>query len=90
MNRTDAGHLDELYDGFCQRAWLQDGRRLLFVDAGKIWRLDSESKEQRQVFAPAAGKVGECSLSPDKRVLYFTVAAPPEADVWLLTLNGAR
>ena len=87
---TDAGHLDDQDDWFCKRAWLQDGRRLLFVDAGEIWRLDSESKEQLQVLALAAGRVSECALSPDNRVLYYTVVAPAEADVWLLTLNPAR
>ena len=84
---TDAGRLDGLYDGFCERPWLQDGRSLLFVEAGEIWRLNSESKEQSQVFAPAAGKVSECVLSPDNRVLYFTVAAPAEADIWMLTMD---
>ena len=60
------------------------------MDAGEIRRLDSESKEQHQVFAPAAGEVAECSLSPDNRVLYFSVVPPAEADVWLLTVNAAR
>jgi Tol biopolymer transport system component len=70
--------------------WLKDGQRLLFMDGGKFRLLDVQSKEQRHVFSPAAGKAGFFSLSPDNRVLYFNVHLPPEADVWLLTLDATR
>jgi serine/threonine protein kinase len=83
--------------GCCPR-WLNDGRRLLFLDRaerklgdfGSVRLLDSEFKQARDVFSPAAGLIwGFLGVSPDNRVVYFTLGTV-ESDVWLLTLNAER
>jgi Tol biopolymer transport system component len=66
--------------------WLQDDRRILFADHGKIFILDSESKKYHEVFPVAEGDIGSPGLSRDNRVIYFTFVAT-EADIWLLELE---
>lgn len=74
--------------------WLKDSRRLLFVDrvypgeGGRIRLMDTETKQHSAVLSLAEGEVlWGLGLSPDNRVLYFTVQTS-EADVWLLTLKA--
>jgi WD40 repeat protein len=72
--------LVELPGGYCR--WLNDSRRLLFWSAGKLYILDSVSKEYEEVLNPG----GMFSLSRDNRTIYFHRHLE-EADIWLLTLN---
>ncbi|PYI93836.1 MAG: hypothetical protein DMF03_00190 [Verrucomicrobia bacterium] len=66
--------------------WLNDGRRILFADHGKIFIVDSESKKNHKVLPVAEGDIGGAGLSRDNRVIYFTFVAT-EADIWLLDLE---
>ncbi len=72
--------LVELPGGHCR--WLNDSRRLLFLSEGKLYLLDSVSKEYEEVLDSA----GQFSLSPDNRTIYFN-SSLVEADIWMLTLN---
>ena len=57
--------LVELPGGSCR--WLNDSRRLLFESEGKLYLLDSVSKEYEEVL----DLVGWFSLSRDNRTIYF-------------------
>jgi hypothetical protein len=73
--------LVELPGAYCPR-WLNDSRRLLFLSAGKLYILDSVSKEYEEV-----RDLGRWfSLSQDNRTIYFDRFLE-EADIWMLTLN---
>ena len=72
--------LVELPAGNCR--WLNDSRRLLFLSAGKLYILDSVSKEYEEVLDLG----GFFSLSRDNRTIYFDRYLQ-EADIWMLTLN---
>jgi len=72
--------LVELPGGWCR--WLNDSRRLLFLSGGKLYILDSVSKEYEEVLDLG----GWFSLSRDNRTIYFERYLQ-EADIWMLTLN---
>jgi len=72
--------LVELPGGYCR--WLNDSRRLLFLSEGKLYILDSVSKEYEEV----RDLGGHFSLSRDNRTIYFDRYLQ-EADIWMLTLN---
>ena len=76
--------LVELPAGVCR--WLDDSRRLLFTSQGKLYLLDSVSKEYEEVTDSVSSYF---SLSPDNRTIYFHRGLR-EADIWLLTLNDAQ
>jgi serine/threonine protein kinase len=67
--------------------WLPDSRRLLYVNQGKIFIVDSQSKKSKEVLsvAPVNVRTG-LSLSRDGRQLYFNCGSN-EGDIWLLTLQ---
>jgi serine/threonine protein kinase/WD40 repeat protein len=68
--------------------WLRDGRRLLFIEGGKILAFDTITHETRKVLSPPPSSVYTVvSMSPDDRSLY-AVRGVDEGDVWLLTLSG--
>ncbi|MDA2939056.1 serine/threonine-protein kinase [Acidobacteria bacterium AH-259-A15] len=65
-------------------AWLSDSRRLLFSYQGKIFLLDTQSKQYQEVLSAAPHSVSSPSVSHDDRLIYFT-RRETEADIWLLT-----
>ena len=67
-------------------SWLGDSRRLLFDHQGRIFLLDAESKEYRELFAHPAGRADLARPSKDESTIYFTLSTA-EADIWLLTLE---
>jgi hypothetical protein len=70
--------------------WLSDNCRLIFRNEGKLFLLDSESGEYREVLSIAGAiLLGPKALSQDNLTIYFTHAAR-EADIWMLTLNEER
>ncbi len=78
-----------LIDVGCCTRWLNDSRRLLFVDRD-IRLMDIQSKQHRAVLSLGAGEeLWGFGLSPDNRVIYFTVQTS-EADIWLLTLRSSQ
>ncbi len=72
-----------------QPQWLNDSRRLLFLqDLSRISLMDSQTKEQREVFSVDSGGLN-FRLSKDNRTIFF-VHWKQEADIWMLTLNEDR
>jgi Tol biopolymer transport system component len=67
-------------------AWLSDNRRLLFIDRRGIWRVDSQTKEIREILPLAPNRLGGISIARDDRSIYFSVLSE-EADVWMMTLE---
>jgi len=71
-------------------AWLHDGYRLLYMEAGRILAFDTRTNEAREVLAPPPYSTYEQVItSPDDRSL-FTVRAVDDGDIWLLTLRNQR
>ncbi len=67
--------------------WLHDGRTLLYLDEGKIFRCDIASKVSRLLLAPPPGSVfGSVSLPADDRMLYV-LGTVQEGDIQMLTLS---
>ena len=64
--------------------WLSDSRRLLFLDRGKIYLLDSESGWTRELVSAMPEEIARrgFALSPDDRRIYYSVSTT-EADVWM-------
>ncbi|HYN22955.1 MAG TPA: protein kinase [Thermoanaerobaculia bacterium] len=70
--------------------WLRDGRRLLYIEAGKILAFDTRTYETREVLAPPSSSTyALLSTSPDEHNL-FVVRTIDEGDIWLLTLSGEK
>ena len=70
--------------------WLHDGRRLLYIDAGRVLSFDTLTNESRDVLVPSPHSAYEwVTTSPDDRSL-FAVRAVDEGDIWLLTLRNQR
>jgi Tol biopolymer transport system component len=72
--------------------WLNDGRRLLFLDdqAATVMILDTETEEQRPVYSVEPGfHVLEFCLSRPNDLIYF-IRGRIEADIWMLTLDEER
>ncbi len=67
--------------------WLHDGRRLLYIEGGRIHLFDTVTLQAREILAPPPSSIYTAlSTSPDDRSL-FAVRAVDEGDVWLLTLS---
>ncbi len=68
--------------------WLNDGRRILFVDRGKLMMIDSKSGKRWPVLSVTDEdvEIGSPGLSRDNRTIYFTFV-DSKADIWLLTLE---
>jgi Tol biopolymer transport system component len=65
--------------------WLSDSKRLLFLDKGKIFLLDSATGVTRELVSATPEEIARrgFSISPDDRRIYFSVSTT-EADVWML------
>jgi serine/threonine protein kinase/Tol biopolymer transport system component len=76
---------EKLADRGLYPVWMRDGRRLLYLDEGKIRLLDSRTKESRDLLAPPPGSTfSGLDLSPDERTLYLG-RTTPEGDIWMLS-----
>lgn len=64
--------------------WLNDSRRLLFSDQGRLFLIDSATRKYQKVLELPQQNLGSVGLSSDERTIYYTVMAA-EADVWLIT-----
>lgn len=66
--------------------WLSDSRRLLFQHQGKLYLIDSQSKEVRELLSVSPDEFGiGVTISHDDCQIYFSVVTI-EADIWLMTL----
>jgi Tol biopolymer transport system component len=67
--------------------WLNDNRRLLFGDGGKVLFLDGNTGAFHQVLSLEPDAIeGGLDLSSDERTIYFS-RGHAEADIWMVTLD---
>ncbi|HYX25261.1 MAG TPA: protein kinase [Thermoanaerobaculia bacterium] len=79
---------ERLTDAGSQPIWLHDGRTLLYLQGGGIFRVDLKDRTPRPVLAPPANSAFKSlALAPDDRTLY-AVRATDEGDIWMLTLKA--
>jgi serine/threonine protein kinase/Tol biopolymer transport system component len=70
--------------------WMRDSRRLLYLESGKVFVVDSVTRASREVLTPPQGSTfNGLDLSPDERTLHL-VRGAIEGDVWMLTPRGGR
>jgi Tol biopolymer transport system component len=65
--------------------WLSDSRRLLYLDKGKIFLLDSATGATRELINATPEEIARrgFAIAPDDRRIYFSISTT-EADVWML------
>ena len=86
----DRREYTDLTDTGIEPTWLNDNRRLLFGNGDKVSIVDRVGKRVRDVIAPTANIVNSLGqLSGDNRFVFFSVIEP-EADIWLIDLDGSR
>jgi dipeptidyl aminopeptidase/acylaminoacyl peptidase len=66
--------------------WLNDGRRALFTNRGKLFIVDTISKATQELLSVAPDGFDSVALSPDNRTLYFT-RETQRGDIWLMTFK---
>ncbi len=66
--------------------WLADSQTLLIGNEGKVFTLDTRSKETRELLSLPDGAAVTPTLSRDNRTMYFTLVTE-EANIWLLDLK---
>ena len=66
--------------------WLNDNRRLIFTDLGRIYLLDTVTGRRRELYSVAPATFGTLALSGDNRRLYYSLLTS-EADIWLVSLD---
>jgi hypothetical protein len=64
--------------------WLNDGRRALVTDRGKLLVLDTFTKTTRELLTIAPDDFDSVALSADNRTIYFT-RQTRQGDIWLMT-----
>ena len=78
---------EKLTDFGASPVWLNDSRRLLFRNQGKLYLIDSQSKKIHEVLSVAPHEFGiGVTLPRDDRLIYFSLITT-EADIWLMTLE---
>jgi Tol biopolymer transport system component len=83
----ERGLWQQLLDFGGNPVWLHDSRRLLFQHEGKLFLLDTVSKDYREILRPEPpAQVGQPTIAPDNRTIYFTHYVS-ESDIWMLTLE---
>jgi len=64
--------------------WLNDNRRVLFREGGKLYLLDRLTGKSRELLSlKPPSQIGSYALSRDNKRLYYT-SGSNEADIWLL------
>jgi eukaryotic-like serine/threonine-protein kinase len=80
----DSGQLEQISDyGRPSMAWLQDDRRALFGRDGKIYIIDTLTKNDRLFYSIGSDRIIGFRLSRDNRWLYYIMESV-ESEVWLL------
>jgi eukaryotic-like serine/threonine-protein kinase len=86
----DKAKLETLTDFGEWPIWLKDGHSILFFSEGKLFSVDVQSKEHRELeFAQSQRIVGAFAISPDEKFLY-TTSDTTQADIWLTNLKSAN
>ena len=66
--------------------WLSDNRRMLFVSNYRLYLVDGQTKEPRQILSLDPLRIALVTVSSDDRQIYLSVISP-ESDIQMLTLN---
>jgi TolB protein len=66
--------------------WMNDNRRLLFINMGKLFVIDRLTGETRELYSVEPNSFARIALSQDNRRLYYSLFSA-EANLWLLSLN---
>ena len=82
----DSGQYTRLTNRGSDPVWLTDGRRLLFVQAGKLYLLDSQTNRAQELLSASPHSIAAPALAPDNRIIYMVLSST-EADIWLATLQ---
>jgi serine/threonine protein kinase/Tol biopolymer transport system component len=83
----DSGRFEKLADRGRVPAWLPDGRRLIYVDEGKVILFDVQTRQRKELMTPAPNSsFVRVRVSPDGRTLY-TTRSIDEADIWMLSMQ---
>ncbi|MGI8783790.1 MAG: protein kinase domain-containing protein [Acidobacteriota bacterium] len=87
----ETGKYEKVSDDGIAPVWLNDNRRLLFVQQGKLLLVDRQSKQTREVISLPPHVVGgsggsTVGLSRDNRTIYFSLTET-DSDVWLMKLK---
>jgi Tol biopolymer transport system component len=83
----DGRRYERINDRGAAPLWLRDSRRLLYLDGGRVFLLDAQTRQAKEVDAPPPGSTyTRAGVSPDGRSLYL-IRSTDEGDVWLLTMQ---
>jgi Tol biopolymer transport system component/tRNA A-37 threonylcarbamoyl transferase component Bud32 len=83
---VESNQCEKLTDfGNCP-VWLNDNRRLMFMDGDKIFVVDSQSKRAREVWSVAPDSTGTFSLWKDNRAICMGIESS-QGDIWMMTLQ---
>jgi len=83
----DSQQYEKLSDFGGFPVWLSDSRRLLFQNQGKLYVIDSLSKQFHEVLSVAPHDFGNgVTLPRDDRFIYFSLLTT-EADIWMMTME---
>jgi len=78
---------EKLTDFGSQPVWLSDSRRLLFRQQDKLYLIDSQSRNIRELVSVPPHEFGVgVTLPHDDRLIYFSLLTT-EADIWMMTLE---
>jgi hypothetical protein len=83
----DSQQYEKLTDFGSQPVWLSDSRRLLFRQQDKLYLIDSQSRNIRELVSVPPHEFGVgVTLPHDDRLIYFSLLTT-EADIWMMTLE---
>lgn len=79
---------ERLTDAGTSATWLNDSRRLLYVSQGKLFLLDSASKQSHELLALPRGDIAGPAVPADNGHIYF-LRQITEGDVWLARVGDS-
>lgn len=76
--------VEQLSNGGDFPLWLNDNRRLIYMNRGSLWLVDTETKKSRTLLSVQPNNIHTFSLSRDNRRLCYTLRTS-ESDIWILS-----
>ena len=68
--------------------WSPDGRRLLYVDDGRIFVTNEDWTAQRLLLDPSPRRAADARWSPDGEQISFALGGDRGGDVWVMRADG--
>lgn len=85
----ETGKFDSLTDFGEWPIWLKDNRTILFLSKEKIYSIDRQSKEYREITFTTHQKIaGSFTISPEENAFYLPIDTT-QADIWLIQLGDS-